>query len=70
VFACGGKGHFANRYPNSRPHVNPSVAATPAPTREANTVLVASKQNYIHGKANHVDVDEAQEAPDMIIGMF
>jgi hypothetical protein len=69
-FACGEKGHFANRCPNSRPHVNPTVAATPVPTRGANYVPVAAKQNYARGRVNHVVVEEAQEATDVVIGMF
>jgi hypothetical protein len=69
-FACGEKGHFANRCPNSRPHANPPVATIPAPTRGANYVPNAAKQNYVHGKVNHVAVEEAQEAPDVIIDMF
>jgi hypothetical protein len=44
--------------------------STPAPTHGANSVLVAAKKNYVHGKVNHVAVEEAQEAPDMVIGMF
>jgi hypothetical protein len=32
--------------------------------------LVAAKQNYTHGRVNHVDVEEAQEALDVVIGMF
>jgi hypothetical protein len=28
------------------------------------------KQNYAHGRVNHVAVEEAQEAPDVVIGMF
>jgi hypothetical protein len=40
------------------------------PTYEANSVLVAAKQNYVHGKVNHVAVEEAQEAPDVVIRMF
>jgi hypothetical protein len=31
---------------------------------------VAAKQNYAHGRVNHVAVEEAQEAPDVVIGMF
>jgi hypothetical protein len=69
-FACGEKGHFTNRCPNSHPHVNPLVVATPVPTRGANSVPVAAKQNYVHGRVNHVSVEEAQEAPDVGIGMF
>jgi hypothetical protein len=44
--------------------------STPPPTRGANFVLVAARQNYVHGKVNHVVVEEAQEAPDVVIGTF
>jgi hypothetical protein len=27
-------------------------------------------QNYAHGRVNHVAVEEAQEAPDVVIDMF
>jgi hypothetical protein len=69
-FACGEKGHFANRYPNSRPCTNPPVATTPTPTRGANSIPITAKQNYVCGKVNHVVVEEAQEAPDVVFGMF
>jgi hypothetical protein len=42
----------------------------PAPTSGANSVPVAGKQNYAHGRVNHVAMEEAQEAPDVVIGMF
>jgi 5-methylthioribose kinase len=44
--------------------------STPAPTHGANSVPVAARQNYVHGKVNHIAVEEAQEAPDMVIGIF
>jgi hypothetical protein len=69
-FACGENGHFDNQWPNSRPRVNPPVVTTPSPTRGANSVPVAAKQNYAHGRVNHVAVEEAQKAPDFVIGMF
>jgi hypothetical protein len=40
------------------------------PTRGANSVPVAAKQNYARGRLNHVVVEEVQEAPDIVIGMF
>jgi hypothetical protein len=40
------------------------------PTHGANSILVAARQNYVHGKVNHVTVEEAQEASDVVIGMF
>jgi hypothetical protein len=69
-FACGEKGHFANQCPNPRSHPPPTAASTPAPTRGANSVPVAARQNYVHGKVKHVAVEEAQKAPDVGIGMF
>jgi hypothetical protein len=47
-----------------------AAASTPAPTRGANYVPVAARKNFIRGKVNHVTVEEAQEAPDVVIGTF
>jgi hypothetical protein len=44
--------------------------STPAPTRGANSIPVAARQNYVHGKVNLVVVEEAQQAPDVVIGTF
>jgi hypothetical protein len=44
--------------------------STPVPTCAANSVPITARQNYVHEKVNHVAVKEAQEAPDMVIGMF
>jgi hypothetical protein len=35
-----------------------------------NSVPIAARQNYVHGKVNHVAVEEAQEASDVVIGTF
>jgi hypothetical protein len=51
-------------------HANQPTIATPAPTHGANFVLVAAKQNYACGRVNHVVVEEAQQAPDVVIDMF
>jgi hypothetical protein len=42
-FACGEKGHFANRCPNPCTRANQTATATPAPTHGANFVPVAAK---------------------------
>jgi hypothetical protein len=44
--------------------------STPAPTYGANSIPVAAKHNCARGRVNHVAVEEAQEAPDIIIGML
>jgi hypothetical protein len=36
-------------------------------TQGANFIPIAAKQNHAHGKVNHVAVEEAQEAPDVVI---
>jgi hypothetical protein len=69
-YNCNEKGHYANRCPHLRTHANQPAAATPAPTHRANSVPIATKQNYAHGIVNHVVVEEVQEAPDVVIGMF
>jgi hypothetical protein len=69
-FAWGEKGHFTNRCPNSRPRINPPVVATPVSTCGANSVTVATKQYYTRGRVSHVAMEEAQEAPDVVIGRF
>jgi hypothetical protein len=69
-FTCGEKGHFANQCPNPRNRPPLVAASTPAPTRGANSVPVVARQNFIRGKVNHVAVEEAQEAPDVVIGTF
>jgi hypothetical protein len=68
--ACGEKGHFANQCPNSHSRPTPAAASTPAPIRGANSVPVAARQNYVREKVNHVTVEEAQEAPDVVIATF
>jgi hypothetical protein len=50
--------------------VNQPAIVTHAPPRGANSVPIAAKQNYARGRVNHVVVEEAQEAPDVVIGVF
>jgi hypothetical protein len=66
--ACGEKGHYANQCPNTR--TRPPQQSTFASTRGANSIPVVANQNYARGRVNHVVVEEAQEAPDVVIGMF
>jgi hypothetical protein len=56
--------------PNLHTHANQHTIATPGPTCGANSVPVAAKQNYTRGRVNHVAVEEAQEAPNVVICMF
>jgi hypothetical protein len=64
------KGHYANQCPNSRTRANQPAIATLAPTRGANSIPIAAKQNNACGRVNDVVVEEAQEALDVVLGMF
>jgi hypothetical protein len=64
------RGHFANQCPNLRNCPPHTTVSTSAPTCEANSVHVAARQNYVNRKVNHVTVEEAQEALDVVIGVF
>jgi hypothetical protein len=69
-YSCCEQGHYVNRCPNSRTCVSQPAIATPAPTHGANSIPVAAKHNYARGRVNHVAMEEVQEAPDVVIGMF
>jgi hypothetical protein len=56
--------------PSQRNHPPQIDVSNPAPTSGANFIPVAARQNYVHRKVNHVVVEEAQEAPDVVIGTF
>jgi hypothetical protein len=69
-YACGDKGHLANRCPKTHPHPNQTTTTTPALTSGANSIPVTANQNYALGRVNHVAIEEAQEVPNVVIGMF
>jgi hypothetical protein len=56
-----------NQCPNLCTHTPQTAVSTPAPTHAANSISVATKQNYVCGKVNHVAVEEA---PDVVTGIF
>jgi hypothetical protein len=56
--------------PNPRSCPPPTAASTPAPTHGVNSIPVVPRQNYVRGKVNHITVEEAQEAQDVVIGTF
>jgi hypothetical protein len=54
----------------TRAHASTSRLQLHLPLPVANSIPIAAKQNYAHGRVNHVVVEEAQEAPDVVIVMF
>jgi hypothetical protein len=45
-------------------------ATNTTPNRNGNPTPVVARQNFVCGRVNHVTVDEAQEAPDVVLGTF
>jgi hypothetical protein len=58
-FKCGLTGHFAWQCPTR--------STTPG---AGNQVKPQGHQNFMHGRVNHMTSDEAQQAPDVVLGMF
>jgi hypothetical protein len=69
-FACGEKCCFANQCPSQRNRPPQIAVSIPVPTHGANYIPVTARQNYVRRKVNHVAVEQAQEALDLIIGTF
>jgi hypothetical protein len=58
-FKCGLTGHFAWQCPTR--------STTPG---ARNQVKPQGQQNFMRGRVNHMTSDEAQQAPDIVLGMF
>jgi hypothetical protein len=56
---CGLTGHFAWQCPTR--------STTP---RAGNQVKPQGQQNFMHGRVNHMTSEEAQQAPEVVLGMF
>jgi hypothetical protein len=70
-FSCGQSGHYANRCPRK------STIQTPAPGINQNinhsannNASTPARQNQARARVNHVAVEDAQAASDVIIGMI
>jgi hypothetical protein len=68
-FNYGQNGHFANRYPQKQSNLSVVQGVNQTPNRITNTTTPA-RQNQARAHVNHVAVEDAQEALDVIIGMI
>jgi hypothetical protein len=58
-FKCGMNGHLTGQCPNKPPALGSRNQSRPH-----------GQQDYTYGKVNHVTSEEAQQAQDVVLGMF
>jgi hypothetical protein len=70
-YSCGQTGHYANRCPRKQANQTPAPGTNKILNCNANnSATTPSRQNQARAHVNHVTVEEAQAAPDVIIGMI
>jgi hypothetical protein len=70
-FSCGQSEHYANRCPRKSTIQMPARGTNQNINRSANNnTSTPARQNQAHARVNHVAVEDAQAAPDIIIGMI
>jgi hypothetical protein len=62
-------GHFTNACPKPHAHPNQTSATQSTPGRNNSTPMIA-RQNYARGRINHVAIEDASEAPNIVLGTF
>jgi 6-phosphogluconolactonase/glucosamine-6-phosphate isomerase/deaminase len=70
-YSCGQTGHYASRCPSKQAN----QTLTPGTNQNLNcnannTATIPARQNQARAHVNHVAVEDAQETPDVIIGMI
>jgi hypothetical protein len=70
-YRCGQSGHYANRCLRKQANQTPAPGINQNVNRNANnSAPTPARQNQAHVHVNHVAVEDAQAAPDVIIGMI
>jgi hypothetical protein len=70
-FSCGQSGHNANRCPRKSTIQMPAPGTNQNINRSANNnASTLARQNQARARVNHVAIEDAQAAPDVIIGMI
>jgi hypothetical protein len=68
-FNCGERGHFTNACPKPRARPNQTIIAQSTPSHNNSTPMTI-RHNYVRGRINHVAIEDAQQAPNVVLGMF
>jgi hypothetical protein len=70
-YSCGQSGHYANRCPRKQANQTPALGINQNVNRNANnSASTLARQNQARARVNHVVVEDAQAAPNVIIGMI
>jgi hypothetical protein len=70
-YSCGQSGHYANRCPRKPANQTLAPGTNQNINRNANnSASTLTRQNQARAHVNHVAVEDAQAAPDIIIGMI
>jgi hypothetical protein len=68
-FNCGERGHFTNACPKPCARPNQTIIAQSTPSHNNSTPMTV-RQNYARGRINHVAIEDAQQAPNIVLSMF
>jgi hypothetical protein len=70
-YSCGQSGNYANRCPRKQANQTPAPSTNQNVNRNVNnSASTPARQNQARARVNHVVVEDAQVAPDVIIGMI
>jgi hypothetical protein len=70
-YSCGQIGHYANTCPRKQANQTLDPCTNQSLNRNANNnTTTLARQNQARAHMNHVIVEDAQAAPDIIIGMI
>jgi hypothetical protein len=70
-YSCGQSGHYANRCTRKQANQTPAPGTNQNINCNANnSASTLARQNQAHARVNHVAVDDAQAAPNVIIGVI
>jgi hypothetical protein len=70
-YSCGQSGHYANRCPRKPANQTPAPDTNQNINCNANNnASTPARQNQARARVNHVAVEDAQAAPDVIVGMI
>jgi hypothetical protein len=70
-YNCGQSGHYANRCSRKQANQTPTPVINQNVNRNANnSASTPTRQNQTRARVNHMAIEDAQAAPDVIIGMI